>query len=119
VVAAGSERRCDITANSASLPHHYYSGELLLSSSKGSWPWVKRRVSAANHGRRRGSKMAEGFGQKRPPWPPFVSVSAEVQSSLPARERSGLALGHLGEGVGGWRSGLAKQNGRRGGVLAL
>jgi hypothetical protein len=43
--------------------------------------------------------MAEGFDQKRPPWPPFFSVSVEVQSSFRSGEE--LACSGLSQGVSG------------------
>jgi hypothetical protein len=119
VVAAGSGQRCDVSGTFMPFPLCYCSSELLSGSSEGSWSREKWWVSAAKQGRGRGLKMAEILGQERPPWPPFFSVAGKTQSSLSTRERSWLALGPFGEGVGWWWCGLAKRNRRREGVQAL
>jgi hypothetical protein len=54
-------------------------------------------MSAAKHERGRGLKMAEVFGLKWPPWPPFFSGVAEMHGSFSAWERSWLALARLSE----------------------
>jgi hypothetical protein len=98
---ASSERQRDVAGSSASFLNSGGSGELPLSSCRGSWTKGKWQVSAAIDEGEMGSKMAEDIDQKRPPLPPFSSSLAGMLSFLSARERSCSALGFLW-GFVGW-----------------